>query len=224
MLSWPAARGLRFNIALHRRSSEHHTCFTLHTKQRLAPWHRNILIIHCLFQLKFSVLKMSTSTVSWIFSKAAPPISEIKKYRWLPLESIMLLCHICLQSICYRSSRHRTETEAWRKRLSFRATHSCNSPVATSWECRGGESSWWGCRVSRVLTNSREWGRLKRRDSAGLIINHRSREFCRNEESSEGPPAHRHTYPLSSLTWQPALNHSLILLPCFSIYTKPFMV
>lgn len=88
-----------------------------------------------------------------------------------------------------------TETWAGRKRLSFWATHSCNSPVAASWECRGaGGSSWWGCESRGYWRTAESSGRLGRRDSVALIINYRGPGFGRNEESSSGPPAQTHVH------------------------------
>lgn len=69
-----------------------------------------------------------------------------------------------------------------------------------------GEANFPGCRVTG---ESRERG-LRRRDSAGLIINHSSGEFSRHEESSWGPPPRYHS-PLPLF-----VQSALLPLTCFS--------
>lgn len=90
-------------------------------------------------------------------------------------------------------------TEAWRKRPSFRATHSCDTSVdaGRSAEEERGES-----------------GRLRRGDSAGVIINYCRREFARRDESSWGRPAHIQPHPSRPSA---SLSTSSLLLPSFRL-------
>lgn len=154
----------------------------------------------------FSKALFNECSLSCILTTVSRHQKVLMTFPWIHYASMSYLFTINLfpqQCAC-------TEMGAWRKRLSFWATHSCNSPVATSWECRGGGSSWWGCECRgywRTAESREGWGGEIVHDSLSTIGVRSWRALLRASSTN----THTCIHLFSS---QSALSHS-VCLSCF---------